>query len=285
MSNDDLSHCIAHAALSSPESAKLLQSWSSSPSEPTGTARSTSSLQVTGSNYCDWDWTRISGLFRERDEVFVPLRLILQNPMIIQNEVFRISRLPSHSNRLQRKTSNSKYSFSLIHMLLFGVCSAIVLNMNLSTVMEGKEYIIEGTEYIAESVTKLPTLITETCIEYPLKEMYRYGPSIVGWEGSTLANICTQVTHMGDESFWNRNIEECIKIYENKEVAMLHVRRPVVYIALAYISFLITQSLVKTWAIRKQNRPHREMVETYEAFRLLSKLIQRGMTPRKNPNY
>jgi len=90
---------------------------------------------------------------------------------------------------------------------------------------------------------------------------------------------------MGDAAFWDRNIDECQKIYETKEVASLHYRKPMVYLFLAYLLFLVVQSLIRTWAIRRQNRPHPEMVETYQAFKLLTKVLHRGMTIRDDDKH
>lgn len=103
------------------------------------------------------------------------------------------------------------------------------------------------------------------------------GPSLVGWEGQPLPQICAQMTMMGDESFWSRNVEECQKIYDTKETASLHFRKPMLFIILLYFLFLAIRSLLRTWAIREQNRPHPEMVEIYQTFKMLMKVLQRGM--------
>ncbi len=124
----------------------------------------------------------------------------------------------------------------------------------------------------------LPSMIVNSCIEYPLREMYRFGPAVIGWEGQPLPLICSQVTHMGDETFWRKNMDECQKIYDTKEEASLHYRKPLVYIFLAYMLFRMVQSLVRTYAIRRQNKPNPEMIETYEAFRLLMRVIQRALS-------
>lgn len=139
---------------------------------------------------------------------------------------------------------------------------------------------LEMAEMCLGYIINLPFQIVETCIDYPLKELYRYGPSVVGWEGQSLSNVCSQITHMGDESFWSRNVDECQKIYDTKELAALHFRRPLVFLFLAFLAFLVIRSLIHTWAIRQQNRPHPEMVEIYQTFKMLMKVLHRGLNGR-----
>ena len=259
MTHDDFAHCISHAALSPPQLGKLLESWSMDEGES--------------------NWTRIAGLFREGDGTFIPISVILQNPENYENDVFRVSRFvqPFSLTTLKHKPQlSSKY---LKYILIFGTFSAVALNMGVEL---NPSVIFDCIERIIDWIINLPTRIVENSINHPLRELYRHGPSVIGWEGSTLPSICTQITHMGDETFWSRNIEECEKIYLNKERAMLHVRKPIVYIIFAVVTFYAVQSLLQTWAIRKQHRPHQEMVETYEAFRLIMKVIRRGLVPSRN---
>lgn len=255
ITHDDFAHCIAHAALSPPQIGPLLEEWSN---DEGGVA----------------NWTRIAGLFRESDGVFIPISLILQNPERYKDDLFHISRflqpIPKHEI-----VASSEPKFQVKYILLISafvaVCS-VVMSMALNPII-----IMDYIEYSTNWIVNLPARMIENCIDHPLKELYRYGPSVIGWEGTSLEKICTQITHMGDENFWSRNIEECEKIYWNKERAMLHVRKPLVYILLIVAIFFGVQSLVKTWAIRLQNRPHHEMVETYEAFRLMMRVIRRGL--------
>ena len=103
------------------------------------------------------------------------------------------------------------------------------------------------------------------------------GPAVIGWEGQPLPQICAQITHMGDHAFWSRNKDECQKIFDTKEMAALHIRRPIVLLILAYLLFLAIRNLVHTRAVREQNRPHPEMVEIYQTFKMLMRVLQRGM--------
>ncbi len=259
MTHDDLAHCIAHAALSPPQTMKLLETWSTEEG--------------------DGNWTRIAGLFREKDNIFIPISLILQSPSQYTEDIFRISRQVESvgmKNKPSNKISGSIISVkALLLIIIVGLSSAFLMTMDYDLILDYLSIIMTG-------VSNLPTLLVDTIINHPLKDLYRHGPSVIGWEGASLPSICTQITHMGDESFWLKNIDECEKIYINKESAMLHVRKPVLYIVLIVCVFFAAQSLLKTWAIRNQNRPTREMIETYEAYRLVTKVLRRAITPSRN---
>lgn len=101
----------------------------------------------------------------------------------------------------------------------------------------------------------------------------------IGWEGERLPKICNRITHMGDEAFWTRNIEECEEIYKSKEAAAMQIRRPILYFLIMYIIFIIIQSLIRTWAIHDRSRPdNSDMVEVYRAFHIIMSQIRRGLT-------
>ena len=261
MTHNDLAHCIAHAALSPPQTMKLLETWSMDEGEA--------------------NWTRIAGLFRESDGVFIPISLILQSPEQYTEEIFRISRHLQRPMPTQSKRSEPIFGFkTILFIIIIGSMSALLMTMDVEI-----DFILGYIDVIITGILNLPSLLVKTIINDPLKELYRHGPSVIGWEGSSLPSICTQITHMGDENFWYKNIDECEKIYANKEMAMLHVRKPILYIVIALSIFFAVQSLMKTWAIQRQNRPPKEMIETYEAFRLVMKIIRRGMTPHRTNNY
>ena len=51
----------------------------------------------------------------------------------------------------------------------------------------------------------------------------------IGYEGEGLPKICDRITHIGDEAFWIRNIEECEEMCKSKDIATMQVRRPIIY--------------------------------------------------------
>lgn len=106
-------------------------------------------------------------------------------------------------------------------------------------------------------------------VQIPLLELYRYGPWIVGWEGASLPQICSRITYHGDEMFWERNLEECQRIFSQKEEAWLKVARPLWWIVLLGLLLLSVQWLVASFRSPTSPPVDREMVETYRAWQIL----------------
>lgn len=125
-------------------------------------------------------------------------------------------------------------------------------------------------------ITSVISFLLTLCYAY-----LRYGPAIIGigWEGASLPRICNQITHMGDESFWGRNIEECEQIYRSKELAALHLRRPFIYIFFLYLIFSAVRSLFQSWRARDPSDEHVEMMEVYRAFHILLRQMRKGVGP------
>ena len=123
------------------------------------------------------------------------------------------------------------------------------------------------------------TILSETYVfifDLPLRELYRYGPHIIGWEGSDLSEICSRITYHGDKFFWSRNLEECELIYAAKEEAFLRITRPVMYATLALILFYALRHLVSKYAESRRDTADRDMIETYRAFQIILRQAQRG---------
>lgn len=123
----------------------------------------------------------------------------------------------------------------------------------------------------------------ELFVNLPLRELYRYGPSMVGWEGASLPSVCARITYHGDEAFWKRNIEECQQIFDSKEEAMLRMVRPLLYIITLALGYGVARSLVREHALslrRTENKPDRDMLETYHAFNVIFRQMSRAMNER-----
>ena len=104
-------------------------------------------------------------------------------------------------------------------------------------------------------------------IHIPLMELYRNGPWMVGWEGTPLPQICSRITYHGDEMFWSRNLDECQRIFLQKQDAWLRVARPLWWMVLVGFVFLLVR-----WLLASFRRPppvNRDMVETYRAWQIL----------------
>jgi hypothetical protein len=122
-------------------------------------------------------------------------------------------------------------------------------------------------------------IVSETYLfifDLPLRELYRYGPHIIGWEGADLSEICSRITYHGDKFFWSRNLEECELIYATKEEAFLRVTRPAMYATLALVLFYAFRHLVAQYAESRRDTADRDMIETYRAFQILLRQAHRG---------
>ena len=123
----------------------------------------------------------------------------------------------------------------------------------------------------------------EVFVNLPLRELYRYGPNMVGWEGASLPSVCARITYHGDEDFWKRNMAECQQIFDSKEEAMLRMARPVLYLFTMVLGFWVARLLVREHAVslrRMTKKPDRDMVETYQAFNVIFKQMSRAMNDR-----
>jgi hypothetical protein len=259
----------------------------------------------------------LSGLFRERDQVFVPLSQILLYPNLTVSDMFRITHRPppltkdvqdQPVDRFKRlplqllKLSPGKFVWFLL--ILLSTLTAMVYLVSTWDINFFLLAIMSGIESFVGAIRHAPVKIMETCIDQPLKELYRYvndhrfstdysmslanaffyfssyGPSILGWEGAPLSQICLQITHMGDDGFWRRNMDECLRIYQAKEKAALQIRKPLAYLLTLYILYMALRTFVQAWALRYQRRDvDPNMVETYQAFNMLIRQIKRGMKP------
>lgn len=127
-------------------------------------------------------------------------------------------------------------------------------------------------------------MVYNLTIQRPLQELYRYGPSFIGWEGESLSRICAKITYHGDAAFWAKNMVECEEIFLAKEEAFLRVTRPVVYaLVLCVLGWLVQQIIVEF--LRRPRHPprtsrDRDMQETYQAIQTLLQMVQRSMAPR-----
>jgi hypothetical protein len=113
--------------------------------------------------------------------------------------------------------------------------------------------------------------------DLPIRELYRYGPSLIGWEGMDLPDICSRITYHGDRGFWSRNHWECEAIYKSKEEAFVRICRPMLYIVLVGVCFIAVRHLVAVYAESKRDRTDRAVLETYHAFQTLIRLVSRQL--------
>ena len=138
----------------------------------------------------------------------------------------------------------------------------------------------------------LPSMwqIVSRILDWPAREIYRYGPSAVGWEGRDLIDICSQMNRryyfvglgLGnaaagndyeDREYWRQNPRVCETIYRMKEEGFVRMCRPLWYIAVIAVSFVAIQRLVAAAFAKnpppRLNRTDRAVLDTYRAIQIL----------------
>lgn len=223
----------------------------------------------------------IQGMFRESDRVFVPLSVIYYQPIAFAGEVLSIRRPAKTEITRQPSKPHGQRSMFLMALEMMGVFAVSIASWLAYRASQSLDWdlIMYKLEALLFSFLNIPFYLFDAVIEFPLRELYRHGPSFLGWEGEPLAKICSRVTHHGDEQFWKRNMDECEAIYASKEAAAMQVRKPILIGFLLLIAFYMVKSLVEARAMRRhQLDPN--MVETYRAITMLTRQLKRAMNSR-----
>lgn len=143
----------------------------------------------------------------------------------------------------------------------------------------GPQTIIHYLELVVfplqESLFGSVHVVHDLVFNLPLRELYRHGPHLIGWEGLALAEVCNRITHFGGRDFWSRNMSECEEIYAGKEEAFLRTVRPMVYTVLCILTFYVVRNLVAVYGESKRNRTDRAVLEAYHAFQTLVRIANR----------
>ena len=202
-----------------------------------------------------WTLLTMPSLSRHQEGTFVPLSTFIATDSYDEQD---LSLLPSS---LQPKPKVSKAPIWNDPYIVLGGLFAFVA-----------AYGIGLLDRVISFVVMVPFHFVEVVIEAPIKQIYRYGPSLFGWEGLSYPQICARITYHGDEAFWAKNLHECKKIFASKEGAVLNVCKPVIYIVLFLSTLSITHSFVKASA---KSKPDPDMVATFKAFRTLSKQMKK----------
>jgi len=136
----------------------------------------------------------------------------------------------------------------------------------------------------------LPSLwrIISFVFDWPAREVYRYGPSLVGWEGRDLVDIYTQMNrryyfvglgrdghHYEDREYWRQNSEACETIYRMKEESFARMCRPLWYLTALVVSFMAICQFLNAFFAKESdpqlNRIDRAVLDTYRALLMLSR--------------
>jgi hypothetical protein len=232
-------------------------------------------------------------MFRESDRAFIPLSVIYSDPTSFVGEVLCLKRPPppipkrhSHFRPANGTTAALQKQSIFIKFLewmgIFVVALTSWYAYDASRRIDW-EFVVNNALDEMESwvfaVINFPFKLFDVLIEIPLREVYRHGPSIVGWESEPLPRICARITYHGDESFWARNIDECERIYQSKELAAMQIRKPIVIGFLILVTFYMIKSIVEARALRMRQRERVDpnMVETYRAIQMLTRQLRRAV--------
>lgn len=201
------------------------------------------------------------GLFNEQDGVFLPLDVIIAQPR--PDAIFQLQLRPPPSIPTIKPWWQHTELWIVISMIMIAGLTVVFWSLIASTLAKSAEFLYNNT------------------IEYPLQELYRNGPWFVGFEGEPLPNICARITYHGDYTFWSRNLDECQRIYLQKQNAWLRLARPVLYTIIGIVTLTLLRLLIWEWnaSRRATARPpsEREMVETYRAIQVLLGLVRRSI--------
>ena len=154
MTQTDLAHCIMHAALAPSRERDLIDSWGMDDSSS------------------ESSWEHIAGLFRERDGLFVPLTMILQDVEEYEVDTFRISR----AAEIDLSQEMEQYRFDPLRLRLLAFCGVVFLGICYRPSFELKhivEYANSFVEYVYTTFAHLPTILLENYVNLPLNELYR----------------------------------------------------------------------------------------------------------------
>ena len=235
---------------------------------------------------------RVSGMFRESDRVFIPLSVIYSNPISFVGDVLSLKRPPPPVTRRPVPSPTTTHvvtaqrSIFIQFLEMFGIIAVACVSWwsySAATRVDWGDFLdtmVTKFEVFLWGIVSLPFWLFDVFIEFPLREVYRYGPSVVGWEGEPLPRICAQITYTGDEGFWSRNIEECERIYRAKEDAALLFRKPLLVLVIIVAVFYMVKSIVEARALRRRERIDPNMVETFRAINMLSRQLRRAMNTR-----
>ena len=221
--------------------------------------------------------SNLAGMFQESDGVFVPLSIIYSQPRAFVNDVLSIARPTQSGDSRQHHHPIGKSSSIFVTFLeIFGIIAVTVASWITYSASQSVDWnkATNKLESIFLATMNLPFSLFDAVVEFPLKELYRRGPSFFGWEGESLARICSRVTHYGDEDFWRRNMEECEQIYASKEAAAMQIRKPILIGVFILMLFYMIRSIIEA---RRHPQIDPNMVETYRAITMLARQLKRAV--------
>jgi hypothetical protein len=238
---------------------------------------------------------QIFGLYRESDGKFLPLTQILLEPETISDDVLCLANpcTPTIGEKEKEegkgpdklhkaiKIVKSLWDLAVDQPMVSFACLPIAMAIAYYFVALLQFATILVSRIICRQAMNCSSLLWECMIFFhtllvdtPIKEVYRYGPPIIGWEGISLAKVCAKSTHYGDEDFWDKNSVECKDIYLTKEHAALILFRPVVYLVAAALAYFLRRIFFA--GRKKKPALDPNMVETFQALNSLVRQLHRS---------
>lgn len=236
------------------------------------------------------------GLFGKDDRVFYSLEFILaMDPADGARRIFCVKepvrREVATKNGPGDRGFLSIFSYFSIHNLHVAIVVLFVAIFIAPIIVDNFD---DWNHFIYSLLTlvpqDLPTMwrIISFVFDWPAREVYRYGPSIVGWEGRDLVDICTQMNrryyfvglgrdghNYEDREYWRQNPEACETIYRMKEESFARMCRPLWYLTVLVVSFMAIRRFLNALFSKEPgpqlNRIDRAVLDTYRALQMLSR--------------
>jgi hypothetical protein len=247
--------------------------------------------------------TSLVGLFGKDDRVFYSLEFILaMDPADGARRLFCVTKPVRRKAARMKDTGtgdidylSSIFPYMTAHNLLVAVGILFVAVFIAPIVVDR----FDGWNQLIISLllsipSDLPSMwrLVSYFLDWPAREMYRYGPSIVGWEGRELIDICTQMNrqyyfggfgrdgyNQEDREYWRQNIGACETIYRMKEESFARMCRPFWYLTVLVVGFFAMQRLAEKFFAKPSgpqlNRVDRAILDTYRAITMLTREHQR----------
>jgi len=253
--------------------------------------------------------TTLVGLFGKDDRVFYSLEFILaMDPVDGAQRLFCVTKPVRRKATRMKDTETGDYGYlssilpyMTVHNLLVAAGVLFVAVFIAPIVIDR----FDGWNQLIISLllsipSDLPSMwrLLSYFLDWPAREMYRYGPSIVGWEGRELIDICTQMNrqyyfggfgrdgyNQEDREYWRQNIGACETIYRMKEESFARMCRPLWYLTVLVVGFFAIQRLAEKFFAKPSgpqlNRVDRAILDTYRAITMLTREHQRQEDRRR----
>ncbi|KAL7469071.1 hypothetical protein ACHAXS_009327 [Conticribra weissflogii] len=72
-------------------------------------------------------------------------------------------------------------------------------------------------------------------------------------------------------------MDECQRVYDSKEAAALHIWKPILMLFWTIGVFYMVRLILARWALNRRERLDPDVVETYQAIRMLVRQFRRAM--------